>query len=537
MTRTFKLLRFSPPYIAIILLTACGGSNTSGGATTYDVSTTAGAGGTVSPSSAPVTAGNTTTFTVTPNSGYVITSVTGCGGSLTGSTYSTGAVNANCTVTASFSAAFTWVGGSKTVDAPGVYGSLDVAASTNMPGARWGATSWTDVDGNLWLLGGLGYDSAGKDDKLNDLWEYSPSSNTWTWIGGSKTADATGVYGKLNVAAPSNIPGARYLATSWTDPGGNVWILGGFGYDSAGNQGYLNDLWEYSPSSNTWTWVSGSSTGEAQGVYDTSSAVPGARAVAARWTDASGNLWMFGGYGLDANRNTGYLNDLWEYSASTKAWTWLGGSQTANASGVYGTQGVAAKSNVPGGRDNAVTWMDSSGNLWLFGGTGYDSAGNSNFLNDLWEYSPSSEEWTWVGGSKTAGAKGVYGLLGIAAKSNMPGARYGATSWTDPQGNVWIFGGAGYDSEGLPGYLNDLWKYSPSSGEWTWVGAAGSNAANGEGVYGAQGVAAITNVPGARWEAVSWADANGNAWLFGGVGLDSTGKLDSLNDLWEYPTQ
>jgi hypothetical protein len=39
-----------------------------------------------------------------------------------------------------------------------------------------------------------------------------------------------------------------------------------------------------------------------------------------------------------------------------------------NASGVYGTQGTAAASNVPGARYSASSWIDSSGNLWLFGG-------------------------------------------------------------------------------------------------------------------------------------------------------------------------
>ena len=56
--------------------------------------------------------------------------------------------------------------------------------------------------------------------------------------------------------------------------------------------------------------------------------------------------------------------------------------------GVYGTQGVTAASNVPGARDSAVSWMDRSGNLWLFGGSGYDSMGALVDLNDLWRYQP-----------------------------------------------------------------------------------------------------------------------------------------------------
>ena len=54
------------------------------------------------------------------------------------------------------------------------------------------------------------------------------------------------------------------------------------------------------------------------------------------------------------------------------------------------------------------------------------------------------------------------------------------------------------------GYLNDLWRYSPSTGQWTWVG--GGNVDNAAGVYGTPGTAAAGNVPGARYSASSWID-------------------------------
>ena len=66
----------------------------------------------------------------------------------------------------------------------------------------------------------------------------------------------------------------------------------------------------------------------------------------------------------------------------------MSGSNTANTSGVYGTQDVASASNVPGARANSGTWTDSSGNLWLFGGEGYDSELSAGVLNDLWRYEP-----------------------------------------------------------------------------------------------------------------------------------------------------
>ena len=69
---------------------------------TYLVTATAGTGGTISPASRTVTHGETTTFTVTPKTGYSINNVTGCGGSLVGTTYTTGGITAACTVSASF---------------------------------------------------------------------------------------------------------------------------------------------------------------------------------------------------------------------------------------------------------------------------------------------------------------------------------------------------------------------------------------------------------------------------------------------------
>jgi N-acetylneuraminic acid mutarotase len=380
---------------------------------------------------------------------------------------------------------------------------------------------------------------------LNDLWEFNPTAKTWTWMGGSDTGDASlygtpGIYGTLGVSSPSNVPGDRDAPVSWIDGGGNLWLFGGWGFDSTGATGVLNDLWEFSPITKEWTWMGGSDTGDASGVYGTEGVpsttnVPGARYLAISWTDSSGNFWLFGGTGQVANSN-----DLWEFNPTNKEWTWVSGSDTGDASGVYGTLGVAAASNVPGGRSSLVSWTDSSGNLWLFGGGG----GPTGILNDLWEFSPITKEWTWMGGSDTGDASGVYGTLGVAAASNVPGGRWNPVGWIDGSGNLWLFGGQGLDSTGTGGWLNDLWEFSPTTKEWTWMGGSNTTYANATqyqpdrgqpGVYGTEGVPATTNVPGGRYSAVSWTDNSGNFWLFGGAGHDSTAaQIGGLNDLWRY---
>lgn len=245
---------------------------------------------------------------------------------------------------------------------------------------------------------------------------------------------------------------------SWTDASGNFWLFGGYGWDSTGALGNLNDLWKYS--GGEWAWMGGANVANQPGSYGVQGTAapgntPGARSEAVSWSDAAGNFWLFGG---SSGTNTlAPLNDLWKYSAGQ--WTWMSGSTAPDQNGVYGTAGVAAAANTPGARVVALTWTDATGNLWLFGGDGYDSAGNVGDLNDLWKYS--AGQWTWIGGSNVAGQKGTYGTLGSAASSNAPGGRSQAVGWTDASGHFWLFGGFGYDAAGTLGQLNDLWMYQP----------------------------------------------------------------------------
>lgn len=69
------------------------------------VSPSAGSNGAIAPVTAKtIDNGITTSFTVTPASGYQVATVSGCNGSLVGTTYTTGAITGNCAVTAIFSA-------------------------------------------------------------------------------------------------------------------------------------------------------------------------------------------------------------------------------------------------------------------------------------------------------------------------------------------------------------------------------------------------------------------------------------------------
>lgn len=498
---------------------------------------------------------------------------------------------------------WTFLNGSNQLGQPPAYAPLGTASASAFPGARGDAATWTTADGSFWMMGGWGSDENGNTGYMNDLWKFSPSASpqnaVWTWMGGSMIVPCptasqgtsnpcsgpSGVYGTLGSPASANFPGGRQGASTWITPDGRLWLFGGYGTSTQGVTGYLNDLWNYSPSTGMWTWVSGSSSysllnlaeayGQA-GTYGTlgvpaSGNTPGSRHFTASWIDASGNLWLFGGEGIDAAGHLGQLNDLWMFNPSTSVWMWVGGWNFMNncdtvptqcgRPGVYGIQGTPATSNLPGGRSQAVTWTDSNGNFWLFGGDGEDSAGPlPGALNDLWQFNPSTGLWTWMTGSTTllcgfnditghsqcGPQPDIFGTLGVAASANAPGGHMGSAGWVDSVGNFWMFGSQEHK--------NDLWMYGAGTGMWTWMGGdytpsnctlfqfvvPGGGLDNvltcdgSQGQYAAQYLQAVGNVPGARTNAATWVDKNGKFWLFGGSFTDLSDDAGFVNDLWTF---
>jgi len=62
-------------------------------------------------------------------------------------------------------------------------------------------------------------------------------------------------------------------------------------------------------------------------------------------------------------------------------------------------------------------------------------------LSDLWKYTVSTGEWTWMNGPNIVNQIGTYGTQGTPAPANVPGGRSDLFSWADPSGNFWLFGG------------------------------------------------------------------------------------------------
>ena len=94
--------------LLIPLLISCGGGG--GGSAleipavtpSFNVSAASGDNGSISPSMVSVVQGQTATFTVTPETGYSVLSASGCNGTLSENTYTTGTILAACSVTVQY---------------------------------------------------------------------------------------------------------------------------------------------------------------------------------------------------------------------------------------------------------------------------------------------------------------------------------------------------------------------------------------------------------------------------------------------------
>lgn len=354
----------------------------------------------------------------------------------------------------------------------------------------------------------------------------------WTWMNGSSAVNQNGVYGDQAVADPANTPGARSLTAS-VSKGNIAYVFGGVGRGAAGGNGLLNDLWKFDSTTNEWTWLSGGNTVNQPGVYGTpgqSSPTnqPGGRSGALMWIADDGQLWLFGGAGRASTTATGELNDLWSFDPDLGEWIWQAGDNGVNANGVYGVRGVPSAETVPGGRTEAVGWLDGTGHFWVFGGRGRGATGSVvGLLNDLWKLNLASLQWTHVHGGSGINSNGVSNDR--TSTTNLPGGRSGAVGWIDPDGALWLYGGRGLAASGKVGNLGDLWVFRPSLGAWS--SKNGSDKTNVAPVYGALGEEMFGATPGARFGTAGWLGADGNLYLFGGSGRGT------YSDVWRFNRQ
>ena len=108
---SYQIIIFILVVITLSPVAGCGGSGGGGGnpppsftvTTTVDAADPSDPHGSVSPASQTVSQNQTASITITPDLNYSIDSATGCNGTLSGSTFTTGAITADCEITVSFS--------------------------------------------------------------------------------------------------------------------------------------------------------------------------------------------------------------------------------------------------------------------------------------------------------------------------------------------------------------------------------------------------------------------------------------------------
>ena len=150
------------------------------------------------------------------------------------------------------------------------------------------------------------------------------------------------VFRTQGVSNLNSTPGARaWGITSWTDASKQfvaLWRISCFLH------GNTQDLWKYDIPTNEWTWMKGPLYRRSTGYI-----VPRVFRLRANYPEGEGmkgpqagkmikdNLWLFGGYGVDALAQAGHLNDLWMYNIAINEWMWVAGESSATpGAGIMG---------------------------------------------------------------------------------------------------------------------------------------------------------------------------------------------------------
>eukprot|EP01119_Soliformovum_irregulare_P004948 TRINITY_DN1616_c0_g1_i2.p1 TRINITY_DN1616_c0_g1~~TRINITY_DN1616_c0_g1_i2.p1 ORF type:complete len:1428 (+),score=259.45 TRINITY_DN1616_c0_g1_i2:446-4729(+) len=406
---------------------------------------------------------------------------------------------------------WTRLGGGSTT--PGSYGNFKVEAASNLPPRRDGSSTWTTPDA-LYLFGGVNGTV-----NWDDLWKFSLSSQRWTWIGGA------------NPPIAQISPSPRLLGLTWTVKG-QLYLLGG------SSPMINNEFWRYDLNASQWTLLSNASLlGQygIQGVPDAKNSPP-ARLNAVTWTTPTA-LYLFSG-----SNNMGSFNDLWKYHIASGWWTWIGGSNMTNQAGVYGAKGIAASSNIPGGRYGAMATQTSNA-MYLFGGSAYPT-----LFNDLWKLEMWNDGQTCSANDECFSGHCVSGICCNSAcdaycatcATGICQSAEGLTcdngkmkTWKQrvllgPMPRVTDFchhqmGDAMYLFGGISGVspfptTNALWRWDPIH-FWTLVS---NNTVN-------------STVPGARWGCTMWSyDSLGLIYVYGGNVSPGSSATNTVNDLWTF---
>lgn len=272
----------------------------------------------------------------------------------------------------------------------------------------------------VYLFGGVMDDFAtGVDTFYDDMYRYNSNTNRWRAVTPSGAS-----------------PHARAFAASADHQGlDRMYVFGGAHYGPFFSDFIaFDDLWSYSPDSNTWTQVVADNAG------------PAGRAGAAMWIDeGNDSIYIFGG--VDAF--FGVHNDLWVYDICANLWTNL------IADGDTGSP--------PARHVSMHTIHPKNHRATIYGGESIDQATfEFTTLADAWQYNLNTNSWANV----------------TPATNNLDPARnYAAFGLIN---NALVLQGGdvpgGEDGCGSPFPQNvteEIWKFNLSQHTWTQVSPNG----------------------------------------------------------------
>lgn len=420
---------------------------------------------------------------------------------------------------------WTWVKGNEKTLNPGFYGRKNEEYEYNTPSAREKSYLWVD-EGNIYLFGGeSNFQNIGG---YFDVWKFNLQTNNFSWIDGKsyKNYQYEGDYNNHVMIYDENTPSVynfpeTYSGMYWGANGEKLWVMHG---DIDPNF-ELGGLWEYDiETSKNYLVVRDLYHGEGNygelGVANESN-FPPLRIGTLLW-ETQDKLYLMGG-----RDNQTVFNDFWEFDKMTHLWTWKGGVQYNQTEyNHYGEIGVPSAENYPRSRENAATWVDEFGNLWLQGG----SSAEGGLLNDFWKYEPSNGLWTLIGGGyNNCQYNSDYFF------DDYPSCVKKHSSWR--KGNdLYFFGGEGIGLSNTGSYstgdLTDIWKYSIVDNDWKKV--FGNRHKDNPANYGIFQIAQLSNQIGAYPSYTYWDDEYGNLWVYCGSnnGDYALWKFDTTIENW-----
>jgi hypothetical protein len=369
---------------------------------------------------------------------------------------------------------------------------------------------WDSARNKAVLFGGMQIDIPGATGvPKQDTWEWDPAAGTWT-----------------ERATSGDRPSQRYGHAMAFDGGrGKVVVFGGWDMTTAGSK---NDLWDWDPTSATWTQL----------LSGTEAGVPTARTYASLVSDdARSRLELLAGEVMsNSSGGTGGVvgsNEVWELDPAALVFTnktpardfpngRIGHAMAYNPSTgkvyVYGgmdpmTKGMDTMQAFddlwewdgkiwteiitdqrPSGRiDAALAYDPARTSLILFGGMSYSSSSSAT-LNDTWEWNGTTRKWAQL---ETIGR---------------PDQVYGHSMVTDPARNkILLFGGFTTSTS------NQVWEWDGSAYTWTNRTPVTSS-----------------NVPmGRTYPVVTYDEGRQKLFLYDGVKNRSLSS-ESLSAFWEW---